>query len=80
MELKSVKIGKYEIEFPIIQGGMGVGVSWSGLAGNVSKYGGLGVVSSVGTGYYKNMQFVQDVSFNRPKEVKEFYSARALKR
>ena len=31
-----VKIGKYEIKHPIIQGGMGVGISWDQLAGNVS--------------------------------------------
>lgn len=32
---------------PIIQGGMGVGVSLSGLAGAVAKCGGVGVISSV---------------------------------
>ena len=53
-----MKIGKYNIKHPIIQGGMGVGISWDQLAGNVSLEGGLGVVSSVGTGYYKNMSEV----------------------
>lgn len=37
-ELKGIKIGKYYIEKPIIQGGMGVGISWDQLAGNVSKW------------------------------------------
>ena len=32
---------------------MGVGISWDQLAGNVSLEGGLGVISAVGTGYYK---------------------------
>ena len=41
-ELKGIKIGKHYIEKPIIQGGMGVGISWDQLAGNVSKNGGLG--------------------------------------
>ena len=50
MEFKSFKIGKYTIEKPIIQGGMGVGISWDQLAGNVSLEGGLGVISAVGTG------------------------------
>ena len=36
---------------PIIQGGMGVGVSLSGLAGAVAKCGGVGVISSVNAGY-----------------------------
>ncbi|RXJ83338.1 2-nitropropane dioxygenase, partial [Aliarcobacter trophiarum LMG 25534] len=43
-----MKIGKYEIKHPIIQGGMGVGISWDKLAGTVSKEGALGVISGVG--------------------------------
>ena len=35
--MKGIKIGKYYIEKPIVQGGMGVGVSWNNLAGTVSK-------------------------------------------
>jgi len=50
MSFKSLKIGKYIIEKPIVQGGMGVGVSWDRLAGTVSHEGGLGVISAVGTG------------------------------
>ena len=48
--LKALKIGKYTIPLPIIQGGMGVGISWDNLAGNVSKCGALGIISCVGTG------------------------------
>ena len=44
MSFGSLKIGKYVIEKPIVQGGMGVGVSWDQLAGTVSKEGGLGVL------------------------------------
>lgn len=36
---------------PIIQGGMGVGVSLSRLAGAVAREGGMGVISSVNAGY-----------------------------
>ena len=36
MKLQAVKIGKYTIETPIVQGGMGVGISWDKLAANVS--------------------------------------------
>ena len=56
--MQPLKIGKHTIKYPIIQGGMGLGISWDRLAGNVSKEGGLGVISAVGTGYYenKNMQ------------------------
>ena len=74
-----MKIGKYEIKHPIIQGGMGVGISWDRLAGNVSKEGGLGVISAIGTGYYENQKYVERKVDNRPLSEKEFYSAKALK-
>jgi nitronate monooxygenase len=75
--MKSFKIGKHNIKIPIIQGGMGVGVSWDKLAGSVSKEGGLGVISSVGTGYY-GKQFVEKYTKGRPFEVENFYSRTAL--
>jgi nitronate monooxygenase len=78
MVLKPLKIGKYTIKYPIIQGGMGVGISWDKLAGNVSLEGGLGLISSVGTGYYLNKKFANRISFNRPLGVEGFYSRDAL--
>ena len=39
------------LEVPIIQGGMGVGVSLSSLAGHVMKEGGMGVISAAHPGY-----------------------------
>lgn len=80
MEFKSLKIGKYTIEKPIIQGGMGVGISWDQLAGTVSKEGGLGVISSVGTGVYKNREYADKVvgSEKRPLDTANFYSKKAL--
>jgi len=76
-----LKIGKYEIKHPIIQGGMGVGISWDQLAGNVSLEGGLGVISAVGTGYYKNLSSnVHIIKKNdKPKDVINFYCKDALK-
>lgn len=76
-----MRIGKYEIKHPIIQGGMGVGISWDQLAGSVSLEGGLGVISAVGTGYYKNKS--ENVHIitkkDKPKDVINFYSKDALK-
>lgn len=77
--MKPLKIGKYTINIPIIQGGMGVGISWDKLAGSVSKEGALGVISAVGTGYYNNKQFVYKLANNRPVLDKEFYNKEALK-
>ena len=73
-----MKIGQYDIEKPIIQGGMGVGVSWDQLAGNVSLEGGLGVVSSVGTGYYQNKDFSHKNKKDKPFTEMNFYSKDAL--
>ncbi|STQ86364.1 nitronate monooxygenase [Helicobacter muridarum] len=75
---QSLKIGKYTIKYPIFQGGMGVGISWDRLAGNVSKEGCLGIISAVGTGYYKNMQFVERILSSKPLEAINFYSRNAL--
>ncbi len=82
MSFKPLKIGKYTIEKPIVQGGMGVGISWDRLAGNVSKEGGLGVISAVGTGAYKNRMYLDDDQVagkeHRPKDAINFYSKKAL--
>lgn len=78
MSLPSLKIGKHEIRVPIIQGGMGVGISWDQLAGSVSKEGGLGVISAVGTGYYNNKEFAKNLSYGRPFGTESFYSKEAL--
>ena len=48
--IKSFFLGNKEIRLPVIQGGMGVGVSLSGLASAVANEGGIGVISSAGLG------------------------------
>jgi NAD(P)H-dependent flavin oxidoreductase YrpB (nitropropane dioxygenase family) len=61
--IKSFFIGNKEIRLPVIQGGMGVGISLSGLASAVANEGGVGVISCAGIGllykqspgdYFKN--------------------------
>ena len=49
--LKCLRIGDKIAELPIIQGGMGVGVSRSSLAGAVAAEGGVGVISTAQIGY-----------------------------
>ena len=46
-----LKIGDLTAKLPIIQGGMGVGVSRSSLAGAVAKEGGVGIISTAQIGY-----------------------------
>ncbi len=45
-----LQIGKYQIRFPLIQGGMGVRVSAAGLAGHVARCGGVGLIATAGIG------------------------------
>lgn len=51
MELSSLIIGDLVAKVPIIQGGMGVGVSLSSLAGAVAREGAIGVISAAQPGY-----------------------------
>lgn len=54
--MKSLTIGGLTARFPIIQGGMGVGISLSGLAAAVANEGGVGVISAAGLGLlYKTL-------------------------
>ena len=56
--MEGIKIGNKKSKYPIIQGGMGVGVSMHNLAGNVSKEGGIGIISTADIGY-------QEADFNK---------------
>lgn len=49
--MNELKIGNKTANVPIIQGGMGVGVSRSRLAGAVAAAGGLGIISTAQIGY-----------------------------
>lgn len=51
MKLPSLKIGDLTARIPIIQGGMGIGVSGYRLASAVANEGGVGVISGVQIGY-----------------------------
>lgn len=51
MNIKPLKIGNLVARLPIIQGGMGVGVSRCNLASAVAKNGGIGVLSAAHIGY-----------------------------
>lgn len=51
ISLKPLKIGNLVAKRPVIQGGMGVGVSLSSLAGAVAKAGGIGIISTAQIGF-----------------------------
>lgn len=51
MKIPSLKIGELTAKIPIIQGGMGIGVSLSKLASSVANEGGIGIISAAQIGY-----------------------------
>ena len=57
--MKALKIGELTARIPVIQGGMGVGISLSGLAGSVAACGGVGVISTAQIGY-RDPEFEKD--------------------
>lgn len=58
-KLKGVKIGDLNVKVPIIQGGMGIGISLWRLAGAVAAQGGIGVISAAQPGFLKE-QFMKE--------------------
>lgn len=75
---KSLKIGDLEVKIPVVQGGMGVGISLSGLAGNVSACGGLGVISTAQIGWRELDFYEKPFEANFRAIEKEIKKAREL--
>lgn len=57
--MSTIEFAHHQLDIPLIQGGMGIGISLGRLAGTVAKHGGMGVVSGVNPGY-RNPTFMQD--------------------
>ncbi|MFW5832288.1 MAG: NAD(P)H-dependent flavin oxidoreductase [Prolixibacteraceae bacterium] len=51
--MKALNIGDLTIKLPVIQGGMGIGISMSRLASAVANEGGVGVIAAVGIGMFE---------------------------
>ena len=66
-----------EIRVPIIQGGMGVGISLAGLASAVAREGGVGVIAAAGTGFMEPDLHTAFVEANRRGLAKQIRMARA---
>lgn len=62
LKLQPIALGDVTIPVPIFQGGMGIGVSLSGLAAAVAKCGGVGVISAAQIG------FLESDFYSSPKE------------
>ena len=72
--MESLKIGNLSVAVPVIQGGMGVGISLSGLAAAVANEGGVGVISCAGLGLlYKDFSdsFLASSIFGLKEEIRK---------
>ncbi|MBC8146890.1 MAG: nitronate monooxygenase [Bacteroidetes bacterium] len=68
--MEPLQIGNLKVNLPIIQGGMGVCISLSGLAAAVANEGGVGIISAVGIGmtepnYRKNFRESNLIAFRK---------------
>lgn len=78
MELPPLRIGELIAPVPIIQGGMGVGVSLSRLAAAVANTGGIGVISGVQTGFREPDFLSNNLAANLRALRREISKARAM--
>ncbi len=78
MELKPLKIGELIAPIPVIQGGMGVGISLSGLAGAVAAEGGVGIISTAQIGFRESTFDDDPIGTNLKAIAKEIEKARAI--
>lgn len=70
MNYKPLQIGDLIAERPIVQGGMGVGISLGNLAGAVAKEGGVGIISSAQIGF-KEEDFENNPRLANKKAIKK---------
>lgn len=76
--MEGIKVGNKQSKYPIIQGGMGVGVSLHKLAGAVSKEGGIGIISTANIGYQEEDFNINPMKANLRAIGKEIKMARKI--
>ncbi len=73
-----LRIGDLVATLPIVQGGMGVGISLSGLASAVADAGGIGVIATAGIGHVEPDFKSNMREANRRALIREIRDARAM--
>ena len=71
-------IKEKNLELPLIQGGMGIGVSLGNLAGHVAKAGGMGVISAANPGYGEADFWERPAEANRRALEREIKKAKEI--
>ncbi|MBM7559178.1 NAD(P)H-dependent flavin oxidoreductase YrpB (nitropropane dioxygenase family) [Marinitoga litoralis] len=62
-------IGNLEIKYPIVQGGMAVGISLDNLAAAVANAGGIGVIGTAGIGLFSEIKNYREASISGLKKI-----------
>lgn len=78
MSTKTLEIGNLKPILPLIQGGMGVGISLSQLAGTVAKAGGIGIISSAQIGFKEPDFLTATCTANLRALQREIHAAKQL--
>ena len=76
--MPELKIGDSTAKLPIIQGGMSVGISLSGLASAVANEGGIGVIGTAGIGMFEDDLYTNFVESQNRALRQEIRKARGL--
>jgi len=76
-KMPALRIGDLEAAIPIVQGGMGVGISLSGLASAVANADGIGVIATAGIGQFESDWDTNSKEADKRALQKEIRKARA---
>lgn len=76
--MKNLIIGNLKAKLPIVQGGMGIGISLSRLASSVANQGGVGVIATAGIGMFENDYYTNFIESNNRALRNQIKKAREL--
>lgn len=76
--MNKIQIRNKTLNIPLIQGGMGIGVSLGNLAGHVMKEGGMGVISAAQPGYLEHDFKTNTIEANIRAMKNEILKARSI--
>jgi len=78
MKYKPLRIGDLTASIPLVQGGMGIGISLSGLAGAVASEGGVGIISTAQIGFRETQWNQNPIETNLKALAEELKKARKI--
>lgn len=76
--MNNLIIGNLKVKLPIVQGGMGIGISLSRLASSVANQGGVGVIAAAGIGMFETDYYTNFAESNIRALRKQIKKAREL--